>query len=249
LKDEIICSILEYTFKKCLKKGEYLFYYDDVCNYLYIIKEGIIEIFQIGEDGKKIIIHHAQEGAILGDTMLFSEGRFEAHGQALIDTEVLMIRKEHFEDLIYTYPEISIKMLMEFGKRIKKLKRFAAELVLCDISKRIVRLIVELAEKEQKASDSAIIISKIPTQDEMAFRIGTVREVICRGLHKLEQENLIKVKRGKIIVYNLKRLKELIPEEEGTIFPITLPMIELPLRFPQKTGSYGSPQRRSQRFS
>jgi len=122
LKDEIICSILEYTYKKCLKKGEYLFYYDDICNHLYIIKEGIIEIFQIGEDGKKIILHHAGRGAVLGDTMLFSEGRFEAHGQALIDTEVLMIRKEHFEDLIYTYPEISIRMLMEFGKRIKSSK-------------------------------------------------------------------------------------------------------------------------------
>jgi len=110
-------------------------------------------------------------------------------------------------------------------------------------------LIVELAEKEHRSSDSAIILSNIPTQDEMAFRIGTVREVLCRGLHKLEQENLIKVKRGKIIIYNLKKLKELAPLEEGTIFPITLPMIDLPVELSMGPGSYRLPQGQSRRYS
>ncbi len=248
LKDEVLCSILEYTFSKRLRPGEYLFYAEDLCNHLYIVKEGLIEIFQIGEDGKKIIIHHACSGAILGDTLLFSDKRYDAHGQALSHTEVLSIRKDHYEDLIYTYPEIAIKMLMEFGRRIQKLKRFAAELALNDVSKRIVKLILELAEKQHRDTENAVILSNIPTQDEMAFRIGTVREVLCRGLHKLEKENLIKVRRGKIVIYNLKRLKELVPDKDENLFPITLPIIDLPLGL-LHAGASQLPRERSQRYS
>lgn len=232
LKEEIICSILEYFFEKKLPKGEYLFTPYDVCKHLYIIKEGIIEIFQIGEDGKKIILHHAGKGAFLGDTIIFSEGKYEAHAYSLKKSALLAIGKKSFERLIYTYPEIGIRMLADFGTRIEKLKSFIAAIALNDVGKRIIRLLLELVGNERANGDNTIILANIPTQDEMAFRIGTVREVLCRGLHKLEKENLIKVRRGKVIIYDVNKLKEMLPEEmvpkEGeSLFPITLPMNRL----------------------
>lgn len=224
LKEEIICSILEYSFEKNLSRGEYLFTPYDVCNHLYIVKEGLIEIFQIGDDGKKIVLHHAGKGAFLGDTIIFNEGKYEAHAYALKDSGLLAIDKRSFEKLIYTYPEIGIRMLADFGTRIKKLKSFAAEIALNDVGKRIIRLLLELVGNERVNGDNTIILANIPTQDEMAFRIGTVREVLCRGLHKLEKENLIKVKRGKVIIYDINKLREMMPEEEESLFPITLPI-------------------------
>ena len=229
LKEEIVCSILEYSSTKNLSKGEYLFLPSDVCAHLYIVKEGIVEIFQIGEDGKKIVLHHAGKGAFLGDTILFNEGKYEAHAYAIKDSELLAIEKKGFENLIYTYPEIGIRMLADFGKRIKKLKSFAAEIALNDVGKRIIRLLLELLEAQGVDGKNAVILTNIPTQDEMAFRIGTVREVICRGLHRLEKENLIKVKRGKVVIYDVDKMRELVPEEEESLFPIKLPMNYLKL--------------------
>ncbi|MEW6410638.1 MAG: Crp/Fnr family transcriptional regulator [Nitrospirota bacterium] len=228
LKEETICSILEYSYVKNLPKGQYLFMSDGICNHLFIIKEGLIEIFQMGEDGKKIILHYAGKGAFLGDTILFDEGKYGADAYAVKDSELLVIEKRNFEKLIYTHPEIGIRMLVDFGRRIKKLKSFAAEIALNDVRKRIIRLILELVGNESVDSKNAIILNDVPTQDEMAFRIGTVREVLCRGLHKLEKENLIRVKRGKIIVYDINKLRELVLEkEEDSLFPITLPMKKL----------------------
>lgn len=225
LKEEIVCSILEYSFEKRLLRGQYLFLPEDVCSHLYIIKEGLIEIFQIGEDGKKIIMHHAGNGAFLGDTILFNEGRYEAHACALNDSELLAIEKEGFEQLIHSYPEIGIRMLGDFGLRIKKLKSFAAEIALKDVRKRIIRLLLDLVRNAEAEGGNAVILTDVPTQDEMAFRIGTVREVLCRELHKLEKENLVKVKRGKLIIPDIYRLQAFIPEAERQgLFPINLPM-------------------------
>lgn len=227
LEEDIVCSILEYSFVKTLPKGKYLFTADEICKHLYIIKEGLIEICQIGEDGKKIILHHAGEGAFLGDTILFDEGKYGDDAYAVKDSELLTIEKKHFEKLIFSHPEIGIRMLVDFGKRIKNLQSFAAEIALYDVRKRIIRLLLELVRGETVDSKNTIILANIPTQDEMAFRIGTVREVLCRGLHKLEKDNLIKVKRGEIIVYDINKLKNLVHEEEESLFPITLPMNRL----------------------
>lgn len=223
LKKEIVCSILEYSREKKLLKGERLFMSCDACTSLYIIKAGLIEMSQLGEDGKKIVLHHAGQGAFLGDTILFSEGKYEANAYALKDSELLVIEKEGFENLIHTYPEIGIRMLADFGTRIKRLKAFAAEIALKDVRERIIKLLLELVT-EGSSTGTPIVLTNLPTQDEMAFRIGTVREVLCRELHKLEKNNLVKVKRGEVIIYDIKKLSALLPEEERqNLFPIILP--------------------------
>lgn len=227
LEEEIVCSILEYSSVKEIPRGKYLFTADEICNHLYIIKKGLIEICQIGEDGKKIILHHAGEGAFLGDTILFDDGKYGADAYAIKDSELLGIEKKNFEKLIHNHPEIGIRMLTDFGKRIKKLQSFAAGIALYDVRKRIIRLLLELVRGETVNSKNAIILANVPTQDEMAFRIGTVREVLCRGLHKLEKDNLIRVKRGEIVIYDINKLKNLVHEEEESLFPITLPMNRL----------------------
>lgn len=225
LKDEIVCSILEHSFVKKLKIGEHLFMADEICDHLFIIKKGLIEIFQIGGDGNKIIMHHAGVGAVLGDIILFNDEKYGAHACSLEDSEILSIEKKGFEELIYANPEICMRMLADFGKRIKKLMYFTAEIALKDVRKRIVRLILELVKDRNLDKEKSITITDIPTQDEMAHRIGTVREVLCRGLHKLEEDKLIKVKRGIIIVNDINKLKEMVSlEEDESLFPITLPM-------------------------
>lgn len=224
LREDIICSILEYSYVKTLSRSECLFTPDETCDCLYIIKGGMIEIFQISENGKKIVLHHAGKGAFLGDTILFNKGNYGAHAYALEDSELLTIDKKSFEELIYIYPEIGIRMLADFGTRIKKLNHFVAGIALNDVRKRIVRLLLDLVGNE-KAGGNSVILSNVPTQDEMAFRIGTVREVLCRELHKLERENLISAKRGKIVLSDIDKLKGLVLEEkEEGLFPIILPM-------------------------
>lgn len=224
LDEETVCSILEYSYEKNIPRGQYLFAADEVCRHLYVIKQGLIEIFQIGEDGKKISMHHAGRGAFLGDTILFNEGRYGAHAYAMKTSSLLAIDKKSFEQLIYTHPEIGIRMLSDFGLRIKKLQSFVAGIALTDVRMRIIKLLLELVDEGGAGSKDSVVLTNVPTQDEMAYRIGTVREVLCRGLHKLEKDKLIKVKRGEVTIFNIQTLRDMSPrEEDNSLFPIPLP--------------------------
>lgn len=232
LDEEVACFILEYASHRYLSKGECLFMADEVCTQLYIIKEGLIEISQLSVEGKKIVLHHATKGAFLGDTILFNVGLYGAYAYTLEDSELLSIDKKRFEGLIHTYPEIGIKMLADFGERIERLKSLVAEIALNDVRRRIIRLLLELVESEKKDCVSragvnyrnSFVLMNVPTQDQMAHRIGTVREVLCKGLHKLEKDNIIRVKRGNIVINDLCRLREtLFDDKKDSLFPIMLP--------------------------
>lgn len=65
LREEIVCSIIEFSIEKHLPKGRYLFMADDVCNHLFIIKKGLIEIFKIGT-GRKAFPYNASYEDIRG---------------------------------------------------------------------------------------------------------------------------------------------------------------------------------------
>lgn len=232
MAEEIGCFILDYATHKHLARGNYLFMADEVCANLYIIKEGLVEISQLSEDGKKIVLHHAARGALLGDTILFNHGMYGAYAYTLEDSEFLSIDKKSFEGIIYAHPEIGIKMLADFGERIERLKSLVAEIALNDVGKRLVRLLLELAEAEKEGCVSragvdhrnSVILANVPTQDQMAHRIGTVREVLCKGLHKLEKDGIIKVRRGNIAINDLRRLRDMVLEEKkDSLFPIILP--------------------------
>jgi len=44
------------------------------------------------------------------------------------------------------------------------------------------------------------------TQDDMAARIGTVREVVARSLKELEKVGAIDIQRGRITIVNQEKL-------------------------------------------
>lgn len=234
LKNDVLNSFLEYSFVKKLPKGEYLFMADETCSHLYIIKDGLLELFLLGDGGKRIILHHATHGAFLGDTLLFNKGVYGAYAHALEDSQLFAIEKKNFENLALTYPEIGIRIVSDFGNRIERLKLLVAEISFTDVRKRILRMLLEILRNSKEGCTSrvfienrnSIILTNVPTQDEMAYRIGTVREVLCKGLHKLEKDNLISVKRGNIIIKDINRLSEMFSADEGhdNLFPMTLPI-------------------------
>lgn len=232
LQEEIILAIFDASLPKRLAAGEFLFSFETRATHLFIVKKGLIEIFRSSDGGKKIILHHATRGAFLGDTFLFRDGSYGANACALDDTELFVIEKKRFEDLIAEYPDLGVRMLRDFGGRIERLNSLVAGIAFSDVRQRILKLLIELVGNAREGCVSkafidgrnSVVLTSVPTQDEMAHRIGTVREVLCKGLHKIEKENLIRVKKRNIIIHDLNRLRQLVLEDEGeNLFPITLP--------------------------
>ena len=66
---------------------------------------------------------------------------------------------------------------------------------------RLARLLRELPEAQLTGNGPSRL-----TQDDLAARIGTVREVVARSLKELERVGAIDIERGKITILNQEKL-------------------------------------------
>ena len=67
------------------------------------------------------------------------------------------------------------------------------------VNARLAKLLLETASPKERAL----------TQQEMAARVGTVREMIGRSLRQLEMNGLIKIKRASIVIVDRAGLEKI----------------------------------------
>jgi CRP/FNR family transcriptional regulator len=83
---------------------------------------------------------------------------------------------------------------------LRHLVGLVEDLSLRQVSSRLAKLLIETASGQQEPL----------TQQEMAARLGTVREIIGRSLKQLEARGLIRIERGKIVVLDRAGLERMI---------------------------------------
>lgn len=77
------------------------------------------------------------------------------------------------------------------------------ELSFYQVTNRLARLIKQLPVEQLEGRKEACL-----SQDALAARLGTVREVVARSLHELERSGAIQLNRGHIQVIDHERLLE-----------------------------------------
>jgi CRP/FNR family transcriptional regulator len=77
------------------------------------------------------------------------------------------------------------------------------ELSFYQVTTRLARLMINLTEDELQGDSKDRL-----TRDQMAARLGTVREVVARSLKELERSGAVLVNRRRIDIINRKILEE-----------------------------------------
>ena len=78
------------------------------------------------------------------------------------------------------------------------------------VAGRLARLLVTFS-----AGREAEPIPRSLTLDEIAARIGTTREVVCRFLHRFADEGLIDITRTEFVIHDQGRLEQLASQVKG----------------------------------
>ena len=78
-------------------------------------------------------------------------------------------------------------------------------LALVDVSGRVARLLLDLAQE----TGGKLIVQRAPAKQEIARMIGASREMVSRVIKELEQRALIRVDRRSIIILDREMTKAL----------------------------------------
>jgi CRP/FNR family transcriptional regulator len=196
-------QVRTFLFRKSFLGGETIINEGDEVEALYLIISGVAKVFKTSSEGKELILWIVKPGDSLNDIPILQEGNSLTSAIALEPTVVYGITKSHMRLLAESYPAIAQNIVRVMENRVKYLISLVDDLHFKPVTQRIIKQILEYAETSG-ANPTRF------TQQQMAARAGTVREIVNRCLKTLEAQGLISIERHRIIILDKQRLKEML---------------------------------------
>jgi len=185
------------------KRGETVFWEGETCRGLHIIECGSVKLYKISQQGREMVIHVLGEGESFSEVPVFDEQPNPVNAAALEDSEIWIVSADAIRASLYRYPEVSKAVVLSLSKNLRMLVGKVEELSFYQVTTRLARLIENLSKGELEGNSQVRL-----TRDDMAARLGTVREVVARSLKELERSGAIRITRRKIEIVDQGRLKE-----------------------------------------
>jgi len=191
------------TAELSFSRGEILFLEGELCRGLYAVKSGRVRIFKSSPEGREQVLLIVTPGESFNDVPVFDGGPNPASASALEASEVYLIPKGVLLSLIADCPTAQA-ILKLFAARLRYLTSVVEDLSFRSVVSRMARLLLELAVVKGGTAPVPRL-----TQDEMAARVGSVRDVIGRDLKALEGTGAIRMEGHRIYVVDVEKLKKM----------------------------------------
>ncbi len=185
-----------------------IFMEEDEGSSLFIIRKGRVKISRISEDGREVILAILKDNDFFGEMSLLDGQSRSANVMAIEDSDVLVLRREDFMELVTKYPELSIHLLKELARRLRLSDAQIKSLSLLKATSRVAAALVQLAESTGSMEERTVTIPFIPSQKDLANMAGTSRETISRTLTQFMEEGLIKRKGRMLFIFDMEKFKE-----------------------------------------
>jgi CRP/FNR family cyclic AMP-dependent transcriptional regulator len=173
---------------------------------LYVVREGRVRIFKTSSRGKEQVLIVLGPGETFNDVPVFDGGPNPACVQAAAPgTSVCMVPTSVIMDLLATNSRITTNIVHVLAGRLRHLTTMVEDLSFHHITERVAKLLLT----ESAAAGGPISL----TQERMATRVGTAREVVSRALRTLEQQGAITRQHNRIVAINAPLLHALLEQD------------------------------------
>jgi len=179
----------------------------------YLIQSGVVKIYKESET-REIILALFGEGDFFGEMAVLENEQTRSASAMIMEQSVLyVLKRKDFIWVMNQNPQIAIKIMYTALERLRASNELIKDLTFRDARKRIANGLYRLFEKHGLKSGSGVLIDLKLTHQQIADMSGTVRETVTKFMLDLQSQNLIRIEKKKIFIYNIEKFKQLLGEE------------------------------------
>jgi CRP/FNR family cyclic AMP-dependent transcriptional regulator len=210
LKDTQLKEIASRCKSARYKKGDVIFHKTDLSTDLYIVNSGKLKAVLIDEEGDEIVLAQFEQGAFFGELSLLDGKGRSATIISENETELSILEKEIFFELLYKDPRIAVELMATLVDRLRKADEMIESLAFLEVGERLIKSLLEHAIPVDFRSSGGYVKAGKLTHKELAARIGSSREAVSKCLKVLTAKAIIKEADGGLLIARnaLERLKE-----------------------------------------
>jgi CRP/FNR family transcriptional regulator, cyclic AMP receptor protein len=172
---------------------------DDRSDAVFIILSGRVKAYGSADDGREVVYGTQGAGEYFGE-MTLDGGPRSASVMTLEPTTCAVVPGADVREFIAQNPDFALHLI----KKLIRLGRASTEhvksLALDDVYGRVTKLLKALAREE----DGVLMVPDKLTQQDIAERVGSSREMVSRVFKPLTEGGYVEVRAGRIVL--LKKL-------------------------------------------
>ncbi len=206
LPDQVQQALAATASRRHFNAGQVIYVEGEPAESIYILESGWVKATRMTSEGREQAMMFLRPVEVFGDIAVFTGTPYPGTVVALEDVEAWVIPAQKILDLIPRHPEFAMAVIRHLGGRVLHYINLVEDLSLRNVETRLASTLLQNAELH----DGQLIVPRREwtTFDEMAIRLGTVRDVLSRALKTLEAEGLLRVEKQSITLLDPKRLEE-----------------------------------------
>jgi CRP-like cAMP-binding protein len=171
---------------------------------IYFISKGKVKTYHTNEFGKEFITELHKEGEFFGYLSLLQDEKHSSSATALEDSEIYMLPKEDFFDLIFKNADVSRKFIEMLSNDLRENEKQLLKLAYNSVRKRVAEALVKLSDKYKKDGEQKFSMNV--SREDLANLVGTATETVIRTLSDFKDEKFVEVSGGTITILNYDKL-------------------------------------------
>lgn len=202
LDEEALNQIQKHLNGRQFKADEMLINGSQACWGFSFILSGKLRVYRINDEGREVTLYRLERGDSCFMTVICALAKSQTYAYVKVeeDCELAIIPMNIFEKYLMNHPAY-LQFLFEnlYGKFLSVVTTLE-QVTFKSVEERVLEYLKQNSYKQS----GRVVLYK--THEQIAFDIGTSREVVSRTLKALERQSLIELERGKIIVIEMESI-------------------------------------------
>lgn len=193
------------------RQDEFVTLYGASWPFLSLVERGIFQALKESAEGRALSVLTLERGNVFwGLTFFVETALMPVTLKAETEGSLALWSRDVLKPLLVEEGEALWSMSQQLVRRMQEASSIVEDLAFQPVAARLAKLLL----KQYPRAESELVERDL-TLDEMAARVGTTREMVCRMLYRFADDQLIHITRTEFTITNKNELTVLAGESTG----------------------------------
>jgi CRP/FNR family transcriptional regulator len=203
LSDAALDIIRERAITRRLPEKTFLTTSGEAWPYLMLVGSGSMEAIKESLEGRSLLVLTLDPGDVFWGVSFFDDGlRMPVSIRAAEDCELFLWQREAILPILRENPDALWALTQLVIRRVQIASDIVDDLAFQPVAGRLAKLLLDQYPDQGP-------VERNLTLDEMAARVGSTREMVCRVLYRLADDSLIHITRTEFSLIDRTGLQEI----------------------------------------
>ena len=181
---------------------------------LFLVKKGRVKLYHLSADGTPFTTATVEAGTFFGEMALLGQSLYGSYAETVTPCLLCIMSRDDVKMALLDDLRISSRLVGMLGQRLIETEQRLADYALKSVAARVATLLLQLARtpesrQQRQGFFAAKTVEITCTHEELAHGVGAYRETVTKILNEWQDEKVVELHRGRIVVLNLKSLHKI----------------------------------------